>query len=105
MKRDDRPESGLSTVSRRAVLAGAAAAMLPLPAIGSRQALAAAKGKMVMTWHTAMAPRWLDPQEHDGTATPDNFLHALHDALIKNTGTSLYDHPALAERYEFAKDA
>ena len=105
MKRDDRPESGLGTVSRRAVLAGAAAAMLPLPAIGSRQALAAAKGKMVMTWHTAMAPRWLDPQEHDGTATPDNFLHALHDALIKNTGTSLYDHPALAERYEFAKDA
>ncbi|MPY72856.1 MAG: hypothetical protein GEU87_01215 [Alphaproteobacteria bacterium] len=105
MKRDDRPESGLSTVSRRAVLAGAAATLLPLPAIGPRRAQAAAKGKMVLTWHTAMAPRWLDPQEHDGTATPDNFLTALHDALIKNSGTTLYDHPALAERYEFAKDA
>ena len=36
---------------------------------------------MTLAWHTAMAPRWLDPQEHDGTATPDNFLMALHDAL------------------------
>ena len=51
-------------------------------------------GRMTLAWHTAMAPRWLDPQEHDGTATPDNFLMALHDALIKNSGTTLYDHPA-----------
>jgi peptide/nickel transport system substrate-binding protein len=51
-----------------------------------------------------MAPRWLDPQEHDGTATPDNFLTALHDALIKNSGTDLYSHLSLAERYEFAMD-
>jgi peptide/nickel transport system substrate-binding protein len=63
------------------------------------------KGSMTLAWHTAMAPRWLDPQEHDGTATPDNFNTALHDALIKNSGTTLFDHPGLAERYEFAKDA
>ena len=48
---------------------------------------------------------WLDPQEHDGTATPDNFLNALHDALIKNYRETLFDHPGLAERYEFAPDA
>ena len=60
---------------------------------------------MTLAWHTDMAPRWLDPQEHDGTATPDNFLMALHDALIKNSGTTLFDHPALAERFEFAEDA
>jgi peptide/nickel transport system substrate-binding protein len=52
-----------------------------------------------------LAPHWLDPQEHDGAATPDNFLMALHDALIKNSGTALYDHPALAESFDFAKDA
>ncbi len=103
MKREHRPESGFGIISRRALMAGAAAAVvLPLP---RGAAEAKANGKMVMTWHTAMAPRWLDPQEHDGTATPDNFLHALHDALIKNSGTTLYDYPALAERYEFPKDA
>ena len=63
------------------------------------------KGKMTLAWHVGIATRWLDPQEHDGTATPDNFTTAIHDALIKNRGTVLYDHPALAERYEFAQDA
>ena len=105
MKREHRPESGFGILSRRDLLAGAAAAaLLPLPA-GAAQPKIKPKGKMVLTWHTAMAPRWLDPQEHDGTATPDNFLTALHDALIKNSGTTLFDHPALAERYEFAKDS
>ena len=63
------------------------------------------KGKLVLAWHAGLASRWLDPQEHDGTATPDNFLTAIHDALIKNHRERLYDHPALAERFEFAKDA
>jgi len=63
------------------------------------------KGKMVLAWHAGLASRWLDPQEHDGTATPDNFLTAIHDALIKNHRDVLFDHPALAERYAFAPDA
>ena len=50
---------------------------------------AAAKSKIVLAWHAGLASRWLDPQEHDGTATPDNFLTAIHDALIKNQGTEL----------------
>ena len=62
-------------------------------------------GKMVLAWHTNIAARWLDPQQHDGTASPDNFLMALHDGLIKNFRDELYDHPALAERFEFAEDA
>src|SRR5437867_9851672 len=66
---------------------------------------AAARGKLVLAWHTSLASRWLDPQEHDGTATPDNFISAIHDALIKNQGTQLYDHPALAERFSVAADA
>src|SRR6266446_5616610 len=71
----------------------------------SSPAGAAAKGKIVLAWHAGFASRWLDPQEHDGTATPDNFFTALHDALIKNQGTELYDHPALAERFTVAPDS
>src|SRR2546422_1403989 len=71
----------------------------------SSPAGAAAKGKIVLAWHAGLASRWLDPQEHDGTATPDNFLTAIHDALIKNQGTQLYDHPALAERFTVAADS
>src|SRR5215475_11753007 len=99
-----RPLSPIA-LTRREMLAGGAAMVAQLPALGMTTAAAsAANGAMTLAWHTAMAPRWLDPQEHDGTATPDNFITALHDALIKNSGTTLYDHPALAERYEFAKD-
>ena len=65
----------------------------------------APSGKMVLAWHTNIAARWLDPQQHDGTATPDNFLNALHDGLIKNSGSQKFDHLALAEKYEFAEDA
>jgi peptide/nickel transport system substrate-binding protein len=88
-------------ITRRGALIGGAATL----ASGGPTLAQGAKGKMTLAWHTAMAPRWLDPQEHDGTATPDNFLTALHDALIKNSGTTLYDKPALAESYEFAEDA
>jgi peptide/nickel transport system substrate-binding protein len=105
-------ESGGSTrsiaLTRRDMLAGGAALVAQVSRLGVTTAAAAPggspSGAMTLAWHTAMAPRWLDPQDHDGTATPDNFLTALHDALIKNSGTQLYDHPALAERYEFAKD-
>src|SRR6516164_10629933 len=111
-----RPTAGFSTsvreemmdhtkLSRRSVLR-TAVATTALAAPFVRHALAAGEvvpsGKMVLAWHTNIAPRWLDPQQHDGTATGDNFLNALHDALIKNFRESRYDHPALAERYEFA---
>ncbi len=98
-----RPVSPIA-LTRRDMLAGGAAMLAQLPALGTMTAGAAPSGAMTLAWHTAMAPRWLDPQDHDGTATPDNFLSALHDALIKNSGTTLYDRPSLAERYEFAKD-
>src|SRR2546430_12900140 len=54
---------------------------------------------------TLFRSRWLDPQQHDGTATPDNFLFANHDALIKNFRDKKYDHLALAETFDFAEDA
>ena len=92
-------------LTRRKMLTGGAAVVAQLPALGMTTAAAsAASGAMTLAWHTAMAPRWLDPQDHEGTATPDNFLMALHDALIKNSGTELYDHSALAERHELDPD-
>ena len=54
-------------------------------------------GKLVLAWHTNIASRWLDPQQHDGGASPDNFIMALHDALIKNLRERRYDDPALSE--------
>ena len=95
-------------LSRRTVLR-TGVATTALAARFVRDAHAAAQvvpsGSMVLAWHTNIAPRWLDPQQHDGGATPDNFLNVLHDALIKNFRDELYDHPALAEHYEFAEDA
>src|SRR5260370_28788186 len=83
------------------ILIAAASTIIPF----SSPAGAAAKGKIVLAWHAGFAARWLDPQEHDGTATPDNFITALHDALIKNQGTQLYDHLALAEKFTVTADA
>jgi peptide/nickel transport system substrate-binding protein len=83
------------------ILVTAAATAVPF----SPPAGATSKGKITLAWHSGLASRWLDPQEHDGTATPDNFFTALHDALIKNQGTKLYDHPALAEKFSVAPDA
>src|SRR5438093_4819392 len=84
---------------------GALAQSAPAGSALSGSAKVEPKGSMTLAWHAGIAARWLDPQEHDGGATPDNFLMALHDALIKNFRTKLFDHPALAERFEFAEDA
>src|SRR3989441_8634855 len=96
---EDRSMFGLLAVA--VILIAVASTAIPF----SSPAGAAAKGKIVLAWHAGFASRWLDPQEHDGTATPDNFFTALHDALIKNQGTQLYDHPALAEKFTVAADS
>src|SRR5262245_50132431 len=80
-------------VTRRALLqAGASAAAIPFVGLEVALGKAAPTGTMVLAWHTNIAPRWLDPQQHDGGATPDNFLNVVHDALIKNFREKLYDH-------------
>jgi len=87
--------------------AALATTVLAAPFVRSTRAAATVvpKGKMVLAWHTNIAARWLDPQQHDGAASTDNFLMALQDALIKNFREVRYDHPALAERFDFAEDA
>jgi peptide/nickel transport system substrate-binding protein len=99
----------MQRVTRRRVLqtAALAAGGLTIPLAGKTGAAtgAAPEGHMVLGWHTNIAPRWLDPQQHDGGATPDNFLNIVQDALIKNYKTQLYDHLSLADHFEFAEDA
>src|SRR5438477_5784289 len=95
------PRRAFHMLALALILLGAASTAIRVPS----PAGASARGKLVLAWHAGFASRWLDPQEHDGTATPDNFFTALHDALIKNQGTALYDHPALAERFAIAPDA
>jgi len=94
-------------LGRRGVLAGGAAALAQIasPSGAARAASVVPTGKMVLAWHTNIVARWLDPQQHDGTASPDNFLMALHDGLIKNFREQRYDHLALADQFEFAEDA
>src|SRR5215467_7859573 len=100
---------GSEGLTRRTVLRSAALATTALAAPFVRGSYAAEKvvpsGSMVLGWHTNIAPRWLDPLQHDGGATPDNFLNVVQDALIKNFRDQLYDHFALAEHYDFAEDA
>src|SRR5215831_8134262 len=97
-----------TTVTRRRMLRTAALATtaLTMPFVRSVRAAGSvvSSGKMVLAWHTNIASRWLDPQQHDGTASPDNFIFALHDALIKNFREVHYDHPALADGFDFAED-
>src|SRR5690348_11796026 len=96
-------------LTRRAVLRNAALTTTALLSPYVRGAYAAGKivpsGSMVLAWHTNIAPRWLDPLQHDGGATPDNFLNVLQDGLIKNFREKIYDHLTLADHFEFAEDA
>src|SRR5229473_3557208 len=94
-------------LTRRSLLQRTALALtLPMPFVRRVEAAPAVvpKGKMTLAWHSNIASRWLDPQQHDGTATPDNFLFANQDALIKNFRDEKYDHLALAEKFDFAED-
>ncbi|MGH7114817.1 MAG: ABC transporter substrate-binding protein [Stellaceae bacterium] len=97
------------TLTRRTVLSAAALATTALAAPMIRRGYAATqvvpRGKFILGWHTNIAPRWLDPQQHDGGATPDNFLNALQDAVIKNFRAEKFNHLALADQDNFAEDA
>src|SRR6266478_1391603 len=94
-------------LTRRTLLKSTALGLtLPMPFIrrGAAAEAVVPKGKMTLAWHSNIASRWLDPQQHDGTATPDNFLFANQDALIKNFRDKKYEHLALAETFDFAED-
>jgi peptide/nickel transport system substrate-binding protein len=99
----DRTRLTRRTVLRTAIATTAFAAPFVRSAHAAAQVVPS--GSMALAWHTNIAPRWLDPLQHDGGATPDNFLNVVQDGLIKNFREKLYDHLALAEHFEFAEDA
>ena len=37
---------------------------------------------MMLAWHTNVALRWLDSQQHYRGATPNHFINVVHDPLI-----------------------
>jgi ABC-type transport system substrate-binding protein len=99
----------MAAVTRRRLLRTAALATTTLAIPFVRRSGAATgpapAGSMTLAWHTNIAPRWLDPQQHVGGATPDNFLNIVQDALIKNFYDRKFDYLALAEHFEFGEDA
>jgi peptide/nickel transport system substrate-binding protein len=97
-----------AALTRRRILQGTALAAGSLAIPQLRRAAAETtmpQGSMTLAWHTNLAPRWLDPLQHDGGATPDNFLNVVDDALIKNFRDKKYDHLALADRFDFSEDS
>jgi len=47
-----------------------AGAVAPFPRRARAAEVVVPKGKIVLAWHTNITARWLDPQQHDGTASP-----------------------------------
>ncbi len=74
-------------------------AAAPLIRVAAAEESVVPKGRLVFGWHANIASRWLDPQRHDGTATPDNFIQVLRVALSENFRLKRYDHLALAEGF------
>ena len=105
MAGNSRRSASQASLTRRDVLAGGAASLAQMCGLGDTTAVAAPDGPMTLAWHTQYRLAGSTRRTHDGSATPDNFLIALHDALIKNFHDQLYDHLALAEHFEFAEDA
>src|SRR5690242_15439762 len=94
----DRPNT---TLTRREVLAAAAAASLAAGA--PRLASAAPSGQLTYGVHVALTPNWLDPAETQGIITPFMVLYALHDAMVKPMPGKA-EAPCLAESWTAAAD-
>src|ERR1700757_2928889 len=82
---------GSEGLTRRTVLRSVALATTALSAPFVRNVYAVEKlvpsGSMVLGWHTNIAPRWLDPLQHDGGATGDNFLNVPSAARFCRRGS------------------
>ena len=66
-----RPRFGAPHVLRLLAVGLILAALASTATPTSSQPKVVPKGKLVLAWHVGIASRWLDPQEHDGTATTD----------------------------------
>jgi peptide/nickel transport system substrate-binding protein len=95
----------LSGLTRRDLLATAAAGALATAAASVTYRALAASPQGQLTWgiHTTLAPAWLDPAETPGFITPFMELYALHDAVVKPMpGQPMA--PCLAESWSVSED-
>jgi peptide/nickel transport system substrate-binding protein len=90
-----------TTLTRREVLAGGAAATL---AAGMpRSGFAAPAGQLTYGVHVSLAPTWFDPADTQGIITPFMVLYALHDAMVKPMPGKA-EAPCLAESWSASPD-
>src|SRR5215204_2385074 len=79
------PAEARPGMTRRDLLAAAAAALATVSATAGAPGLAAAAPQGQLTWgvHISLAPTWFDPAETPGIITPFMVMYALHDAVVK----------------------
>jgi peptide/nickel transport system substrate-binding protein len=96
-------ETGIPAISRRQVLAGAAAGVA---AAAAPQLAFAAGPQGQLTWaiHVSLAPTWFDPAETPGIITPFMVMYALHDGMVKPMPGNMAT-PSLAESFSAAEDS
>ena len=95
--------SGGFAISRRNVLAGAAAGVAA--AAVPRLAFAAGpQGQLTWAIHVSLAPTWFDPAETPGIITPFMVLYALHDGMVKPMPGNMAT-PSLAESFQASEDS
>ncbi len=61
------------------------------------------KGKLRVTQHYALDPGWLDPREHQASATQVVYDYLVHDAMVKPMPQGLHTY-SLAEHAETTAD-
>ena len=61
------------------------------------------KGKLTIAQHYALDPGWLDPREHQASATQVVYDYLVHDAMVKPMPQGLYTY-SLAEHAETTAD-
>ena len=74
---------GGDAITRRNVLAGAAAGVAAAAAAPRLAFAGAPRGQLTWAVHVSLAPTWFDPAETPGIITPFMVMYALHDAMLK----------------------
>jgi peptide/nickel transport system substrate-binding protein len=61
------------------------------------------KGRLIIAQHYALDPGWLDPREHQASATQVVYDYLVHDAMVKPMPQGLHTY-SLAQHAEMAAD-
>src|SRR6186997_2301373 len=95
---------GGDAITRRNVLAGAAAGVAAAAAVPRLALAAGPQGQLTWAIHVSLAPTWFDPAETPGIITPFMVLYALHDGMVKPMPGNMAT-PSLAESFAASEDS